>query len=56
MLIASVWEWLIKLVFGYEEGREENMSHPDLWLENDKRVCLNKLEQYFRSKGKGRAC
>jgi chromosome segregation ATPase len=56
VLIASVWEWLIKLVFGYEKGRAGNMSHPDLWLENNKRVCLNKLEQSFRSKGKSRAC
>jgi DNA repair exonuclease SbcCD ATPase subunit len=56
VLIASVWEWLIKLVFGCDKGRIENMGHPDLWLEHDKSVCLNSLEQYLRSKGKSHVC
>lgn len=56
VLIASVWEWLIKLVFGYREDSKDKPRHPDLWLENDKRLCLNSLEQYFGSRGNSPSC
>lgn len=51
VLIACMWEWMVKLVFGSTNAETGYNDSPDLWTDEDAAVWLHNLESRLQNHG-----